>query len=187
MSKVATILKWLLVLGFLVSATLLISSFLIVQPRLEKIHQDIESDFRLVPHISASQFSNLDPKEVVLFDVREIEEFEVSHIAGAIQLTPNIDVDEFIGDFGELIKGKRVIFYCSVGRRSSELANRLGSTPVELGALSAQNLIGGAFSWVNQGLELVGIEQNVTEKIHPFNDYWGRLVSDKNRLSYTAD
>lgn len=152
--------------------------------QLTTVHQAIEKDYQSVAHISASQFSELSPHDIVVFDVRQPEEFDVSHIDGAIQVTPGIDASEFIEDYGDLLDGKQVIFYCSVGRRSSELASKLNHLDKNYGAQSSQNLIGGIFSWVNQGRELSDTAQEVTNKVHPYNERWGRLVEDQSKLSY---
>lgn len=56
-----------------------------------------------------------------MFDVREPEEFEVSHIQGAIQFMADIDTIEFIEDYGDLLEGQQAIVYCSVCQRSSKL------------------------------------------------------------------
>ncbi|MFQ3247154.1 MAG: rhodanese-related sulfurtransferase [Arenicella sp.] len=182
---ITTAQKWIFSVCVLVFAALTIIALLMFQPRLETIQNDIENDYQSVSHISASEFSKLDVNKVVVFDVREPEEFAVSHIAGAIQVMPNIDPSEFFQDYGDLLEGKQVVFYCSVGRRSSELANRLGDAPSEYGAVSSKNLIGGVFSWVNQSRLLRNSSQATTNLVHPYNKYWGRLVADPNRLSLT--
>jgi len=179
--------KWILSVCVLLLVAISIISLFVFQPRLEAIHNDIENDYQSVSHMSASEFSSLDIAQVVVFDVREPEEYAVSHIAGAIQVMPDIDLGEFIEDYGDLLNGKQVVFYCSVGRRSSELANRLGDVPFEHGAVSSKNLIGGVFSWVNQGRQLRNSRQAATNLVHPYNKYWGRLVADPDKLSFTAE
>ncbi len=154
---------------------------------LERIHTVIEQDYPSVLHISPAQFSKLKLGEVVVFDVREPEEFDVSHLEGAIQVMPDIDPGDFIEDYGDLFNGKHVIFYCSVGRRSSELASKLAGAPAENGAIASFNLTGGVFDWVNQGRLLSDLKQQKTTKVHPYNDYWGKLVNDNSKLSYTVD
>ncbi|MBL4672471.1 MAG: hypothetical protein JKX81_09455 [Arenicella sp.] len=179
--------KWILSICVLVFTTLTLIALLMFQPRLETIQNEIEKDYQSVSHISASEFSRLDIDTVVVFDVREPKEFAVSHISGAIQVMPNIDSGKFIEDYGDLLVGKHVVFYCSVGRRSSALASRLGDVPFEHGAASSKNLIGGVFSWVNQGRQLRNSSQAATNSVHPYNKYWGRLVADPDKLSFTSD
>lgn len=179
--------KWILSICILVFFAFSIIALFAFQPRLEAIQKEIENDYQSVSHISASEFSSLDIDQVVVFDVREPDEYAVSHIAGAIQLMPNIDLSEFIEDYGDLLNGKHVVFYCSVGRRSSELANKLGDAPLEHGATSSKNLIGGVFSWVNQDRPLRNSRQTATNLVHPYNKYWGRLVADPDKLSFTPE
>jgi rhodanese-related sulfurtransferase len=179
--------KWFLLISFLLFVGASVAFFSISQQPLNTIHQVIKKDYQSVSHISASQFSQLSSEEILVFDVREPEEFEVSHIGGAIQVSPDIDPQTFIEDYGELLKDKKVVFYCSVGRRSSALANKLGDTPFEYGATSSQNLIGGVFSWVNQDRELSSSVQGSTKLVHPYNKYWGRLIKDQSKLSYTPE
>ena len=47
---------------------------------------------------------------LVVFDVREIEEFDVSHIQGAIQIDPDITSDEFEHEFSQMIIDKGCSF-----------------------------------------------------------------------------
>ncbi len=67
------------------------------QTQLEAIHQRIVSKFPDVKQISASAFEKLsaDANDVVVFDVREQSEFEVSHLDGAIQVDPDIKRSTF--------------------------------------------------------------------------------------------
>jgi rhodanese-related sulfurtransferase len=174
---------WLFV--FLLIASLGGAPISISQTPLTAIHESIKRDYQEVSHISPIEFSNMSAEQVVVFDVREFKEFDVSHIAGAVQISPRIQPEEFIQRFASLLEGKQVVFYCSVGRRSSGLASRLGDIPLEYGAIRSVNLTGGIFQWVNQGHELNSAVGGVTKKVHPYNRYWGRLIKDKSRISYT--
>ena len=179
--------KWFLLSSVLVVLLTVVTMMLLLKSPLVSIHRVIERDYKSVAHISAAHFSQLNSNEVVIFDVREPEEFLVSHIAGAIQVAPNIEPSAFIDEYGGLLKGKSVVFYCSVGRRSSKLTNKLGDTLSQYGASSSQNLIGCIFSWVNQGRELISSGQLVTTKVHPYNEFWGRLVDNKQSVSYRKE
>ncbi len=151
------------------------------QPSLDRIHSHIASEHQNVQHLTAEQYQKLNTDDVVLFDVREVDEFQVSHIEGAIQIQPNIDVDQFHEDYGEILDGKTVVFYCSVGRRSSDLLARLDPVLTESGAQSSANLKGGIFNWVNQKNTLSG------KKVHPYNAYWGRLIEDSSNIAYKPE
>ncbi len=152
---------------------------LIFQPSLDRLHAGIEKEHDEVLHISANDYQALDPQNVVVFDVREEAEYEVSHLAGAIQISPGIDALEFAEDFSELLAGKTAVFYCSVGRRSSDTLARLSPVLRSASVKSAANLKGGIFNWANQNKELVG------DHVHPYNQYWGRLIEDQSKVSYS--
>lgn len=153
----------------------------LLNPSLEKIHSYIISQHKNMQHLTAEQFQSLDSGNVVLFDVRETEEYDVSHIDGAIHIQPDIDINEFSEDFADLLEGKTAVFYCSVGRRSSDLLARLSPVLSNSGVQSSANLEGGIFNWVNQNKKLNG------DKVHPFNAYWGRLVEDSSKISYKPE
>ena len=123
-----------------------------------------------------------------MFDVRQAEEHAVSHLPNAIWLDPSSSAEDFVEDFGAELVGKRVIFYCSVGRRSSDMLSRLLNDP-EAGPVLQQaqltaNLEGGVFSWANSERSLVDSNQQTTQKVHPFNAFWGRLIKDSSKQQY---
>ena len=151
---------------------------------LERIQAGIEASHEGVEHIAADDFAKLSPSDVILFDVRENEEFEVSHLAGAIQVSPDIGAAEFEERFGQQLKGKTAIFYCSVGVRSSILAERVADLVEQWTGDAPMNLIGGAFQWSNDGRAMVTPKGGETREIHPFDAYWGRLIQDRGAISY---
>ena len=157
------------------------SAAIFLQPSLETIHQEIEKDYLSINHIDATQLKAFDPEQIVLLDVREDEEFDVSHIQNAISIAPNASPEEFERELKSYVKGKHVVFYCSVGRRSSALLDKMQSTLASMGAASGANLEGGIFSWVNDGHSVEG------EKVHPYNQYWGRLIENKALISYEPE
>jgi len=151
---------------------------------LKKVHFGIEKEFQNVQHIDARSLSEMDTDDIVIFDVRELNEHQVSHIKSAIQVNPDINSDEFKAEFSSLIAEKVVIFYCSVGVRSSALASRLESILSEAQVSTFYNLKGGLFQWHNELRPLVNTKETSTEDIHPYNDYWGKLIEDKLAISY---
>ena len=146
--------------------------------RLDKIHEDIQSKYADVRHLSADEFNGLLLPDTIVFDVREEKEYGVSHLSNAVLVSPKISAEDFMAQFGEQVSGKTAVFYCSVGRRSSDLVSRLEANR-EVDAGSALfNLEGGLFSWVNEQREVSGIG------VHPYNWYWGRLIEDKTMINY---
>ena len=153
--------------------------------RLESIHSKIITDYDTVNHLSAEQFSQIDKGTLVIFDVREKKEYEVSHIDGAIQIHPDFQAGEFLPIYGEAIKGKTLVFYCSVGRRSSKLLSEINQiVHADDVPEASYNLTGGIFHWHNMQKPLINLEQT-TSAIHPYNFYWGRLIENKSAISYS--
>ena len=118
----------------------------------------------------AEWLSDTNRPKPVLLDVREVEEFEVSHLAGA----KNVNPDAKVGDIKAMIATNRpVVVYCSVGYRSSALARRLAKG----GLTNVFNLEGSIFQWANEGRPLVKSEPaEPAEKVHPYNKRYGVLL-----------
>ena len=74
------------------------------------------------------------------------------------------------------LKGKTVVFYCSVGVRSSALAESVKADLLAAGTKEVVNLEGGIFGWHNQSRPLVD-KSGPTTFVHPYNAYWGRLLT----------
>jgi rhodanese-related sulfurtransferase len=112
-------------------------------------------------------------ERLVMFDVRKVEEFEVSHLEGAVRVDPDISADAFLKQHGYMLKDRTAVFYCSVGYRSSILVERIAK--VKGDSTRLVNLRGGLFQWYNDGLAVYD-SAGVTDKVHPFSNYWGRLL-----------
>ena len=151
---------------------------------LEKIQIDIEEEYPHITHINGDKFSKLDKQTTIVFDVREKEEFNVSHIENAIQIAPDINSKKFINQYSSQLKEKHIVFYCSVGRRSSALASRLKPLLAEQGVQEIYNLKGGIFLWHNQNRTLVQQDQP-TQFIHPFNGRWGKLLKNSQFIKFS--
>lgn len=154
--------------------------------KLAKIHDSIKSEFESVQHIDASRFETIPSDDVVIFDVREQSEFDISHLAGAVHVSPGISSREFISNFNEMLEGKTVIFYCSVGQRSSDLAERVQDSLASSATIEVYNLQGGIFNWHNEKRALVS-EAGATDYVHPYNSYWGRLLARPEGIRYQPD
>jgi rhodanese-related sulfurtransferase len=115
-------------------------------------------------------------REVVLFDVREESEHAVSHLEGAIRVDPGIWRSTFLSRFRHALGGKTVVFYCSVGVRSSALAESVKNDLISAGAKVVANLEGGIFAWHNEKRALVN-SRGPTTYVHPYDTYWGRLLT----------
>ncbi len=101
----------------------------------------------------------------VFLDAREPEEYEVSHIEGAL----HVGFSHFdLQSVAHLPKDTPVIVYCTVGYRSEKIAAEMQ----ENGFMAVSNLYGGIFEWVNGGYPVV-CNGAPTERVHAFDRIWG--------------
>jgi rhodanese-related sulfurtransferase len=109
--------------------------------------------------------------EIILLDSREIEEFTVSKIEGAIHVGFNKFSSE---EVLEKIKpgDNLVVVYCSLGIRSEKIGKKLKKA----GFTNVRNLYGGIFEWKNKEYPVVDSTGNETEKVHPFSRAWGKWL-----------
>jgi rhodanese-related sulfurtransferase len=148
--------------------------------KLAAIQEGIKREYQLLEQVDANALAALADRGLVIFDVRQQREFDVSHLRGAIRVAPDVSSAEFMTLYGDLASGKSLVFYCSVGERSSALASRVRKEMLNVGAAGIYNLEGGIFKWHNDGRALVS-GARATEYIHPYNAYWGRLI-DRSEL-----
>ncbi len=165
------------ILLFLFSLTLATSAMAETIHPLQRLIIKIRADHPTIEHMSGSQLlkEGGNPQNTIIFDVREKHEFDVSHISGAIRVDPAIWTSTFISRYAKQTNGKKVIFYCSVGIRSSRLASRVGSRLLTSGAAKVANLEGGIFLWHRSRYKMVNAKGR-TNKVHTFNSYWGKLL-----------
>lgn len=106
-----------------------------------------------------------------LFDAREFEEYQVSHIPNAkyigykkpdYSILNNVEEDDII------------IVYCSIGYRSEKISEQL----LKRGYKNVLNLYGSIFEWANRGFMLHDIDNNPTTKIHGYNKKWSRWIEN---------
>ncbi|MBL4853260.1 MAG: rhodanese-like domain-containing protein [Robiginitomaculum sp.] len=176
---------------------------------LQKVQASLVKKYPGVDHIKIellAQELQRAPDAFVLFDVREKAEYDVSHLPGAIWVEPGMTGTAFLTAHGQKIAGKMVVFYCSVGVRSSGLLDRVQNARVQnelyrQEAMEAYNLTGGLFAWHNQGRGLVrglvpglipGLVPGLvnghspTDLIHPYNQQWGKLIKRRTHISYES-
>lgn len=98
--------------------------------------------------------------DVMLIDVRTQEEYDASHLPGALRAgaTPS--------------PGQAVVVYCSLGVRSADYAERLQSEGVEV-----HNLDGGIFAWANAGRPIENTD-GATRDVHPYNRFFGLFLDE---------
>lgn len=135
------------------------------------------------PSVTAKRLEELmnrhDPDALLLFDVREPEEFDTSHLQGAIRIDPAISPEAFAQLLPQTPEGSTVVAYCSVGERSAVLLQRVRNILEERGMTSILNLRGGIFRWYNDGRMVVD-EHGPTDRIHPYDAIWGTLIEARS-------
>ena len=103
----------------------------------------------------------------LLIDVRARQEYEVSHLPGAVWAeTPQ----QIASTMREASDGQAVVLYCSVA-----------PTLMQSGRANVFNLQGSIFQWANEGRPLVANDHAV-HVVHPYNERWGVLLNPQLRL-----
>lgn len=146
---------------------------------LENKAASIREEFSDVEHIETDTLALLlqakETAPVLLVDSRSPEEYEVSHIPGAVNLETVEAVQSHLS--GMENPPENVIVYCSVGHRSAILAEQLK----EAGFNHTRNVVGSMFAWANEDREMVDAGGNAAEKVHPYNEFWGRMLKPERR------
>ncbi|VVM06953.1 putative adenylyltransferase/sulfurtransferase MoeZ [Methylacidimicrobium cyclopophantes] len=165
---------WLVLAGFLCGCSLVGPP-----PELswDRVLPAIHDRFPDVPRISteelAKELENARQAYPVLLDVRTIDEYDVSHLKGAIRVSPN----ERIGtSFRGFRKDQPIVVYDSVGFRAASFARRL----LQAGYIDVKYLEGSIFKWANEGRPLYRGEKQVLV-VHPSDSYWGQLLKKEHR------
>ena len=109
----------------------------------------------------------------IIIDTRKRAEYDVSHLPGAVWIDPDATL---FPELDSLSTGTRIVAYCSVGFRSSEIARRLEAA----GYSEVVNLEGSIFRWANEERALVNNDGQVTG-VHPYSKKWGRLLRKEFR------
>lgn len=122
-----------------------------------------------VPLIYPAQLQDPAAQEYLLLDTRETDEFEVSHIPGALH-AGYLSFDKKL--VRDLPRDTPIVVYCSVGYRSE----RIGEKLQKMGFSQVYNLYGGIFSWKNEGHEVVNAQGKPTERVHAYNKDWGQWL-----------
>jgi rhodanese-related sulfurtransferase len=147
--------------------------------------EDVARRWPDIGHITPAELDRLiAARAAVVFDVRTFAEYAVSHLPGAISVDPDMTAAAFLSRYGGAVKGKATVFYCSVGVRSSRLAERVAQGLKARGATAVHDLAGGIFAWHGKGRVLVDAE-GPTGFVHPYDASWGRLLA-RPELARTA-
>jgi len=132
---------------------------------LRQMAVDAEQEFQ-APTVSVQAVMDL-PEDVIVVDVRNLDESTVSQLAGAQLLSTDQQRAEFLAS----APTQQVLVYCTAGWRSGDYTRQL----VDAG-ITAWNLEGGICAWAVAGNELVDADGKPTLKIHSFNDDMKKCV-----------
>jgi rhodanese-related sulfurtransferase len=134
---------------------------------IEDLVSAFESRFA-VKNLSANEIMDADglPKErFVLVDVRSHGERLVSKIPRSLSW------DEFrSGVQTKDFTNKTVVFYCTIGYRSSVLAQRLADDRFQ-----SANLRGGLLRWIHEGGAITDRFNQATKTVHVYGSKWNIL------------
>jgi len=142
----------------------------------EKVNRVIDEDFPSIRQLTAEQLRSMlsAGEPVFLVDVRDPEEYRVSHLPGAVLASEWHPQRQ---DSGALI-----VAYCSVGIRSAAYLLDLQ----QQGFRNLYNLRGSIFQWANSGYPLEAEGRRV-EKVHPYNARWGKLLRPELHFSEVVE
>jgi rhodanese-related sulfurtransferase len=114
-------------------------------------------------------------EKVILLDARERKEYEVSHLKDARFVGFN---DFSLENIKDIPKNTPIVVYCSIGVRSEKIGEKL----LAAGYTNVRNCYGSIFEWVNQGNEVVDMEEKPTNKIHAYTQKWGVWVKKGEKV-----
>lgn len=157
-------------LVLLTTTLLMLCGFFWQKPTWESINRTIDRKFPSVQNINPIELKNEleGSNNIILIDVRDEDEYEVSHIPGALHFENSNNVT--------FSKNSPIVVYCSVGLRSAVFAKKLEHK----GFLNVKNLRGSIFEWANRGFPLLR-NGTTTTKVHPYNKAWGQLLKRELR------
>lgn len=130
---------------------------------------------RSVPYISVQELhSHLD--DYLILDTRKKEEYEVSHIKGAVWVSEKRN--DSLPALVNVKKNQPIIVYCSVGIRSEDF----GESLQEKGFTNIQNLYGSIFAWKDEGYEVLNHKEQPTDSVHTFSKVWSKYLKTGKKV-----
>jgi rhodanese-related sulfurtransferase len=129
----------------------------------QQIHREYPTVNQVSPTTAQEWLRHGSPPPLVL-DIREPQEYQVSHLPQAINVPPAMSVKRVMEQYLSTRQpGQKILVYCSVGVRSSRYAQQLQGIGVE----NIYNLQGSIFAWANQGFPV----QRQGERVHTVHGY----------------
>lgn len=135
--------------------------------RVRTLYQEYRKSFPTIQSVTVEELRQLQSgsRQVVLVDVRQPEEMEVSMIPGAIAART------FEGD-AESYRGAIVVPYCTVGYRSGLYTRELADA-----GWDARNLEGSILAWTLAGFPLEDAD-GATHRVHVYGRTWNLAGED---------
>ena len=130
---------------------------------------------RSVPYISVQQLK-MGMSDYLILDTRKKEEYDVSHIPGAIWVSEKMNDSRYA--FAKAKKDQPIVVYCSVGIRSEDFGEQLAKK----GFTNIKNLYGSIFAWKDEGYELQNKKKQPTDSVHVFSKVWGKYLKTGNKV-----
>jgi len=164
----------LLVLAFLFVLVAISYSFQEPLRDLASARAWVASRHPQVPRLTGQELAALPGARFLLIDVRSEAEWSVSHLLAAFHCE---DPASAVAEAGRRHLN-HVVVYCSIGERSSRLAERmLALNP----SLLIHDLAGGIFTWASDDRPLVDANGQPTQLVHPYDHAWGALLPADHR------
>ena len=130
-----------------------------------------------VPEITSAELARRVSagERILLFDVREPDEYAQSRIPGALRVSPGATAEAVLAEHGARMAGATVVLYCAVGWRSGLMVQGIRQAMAQAQASGLFNLRGGIFRWHAEARPLEFGPG--AAGVHPFDNAWGRLLA----------
>jgi rhodanese-related sulfurtransferase len=127
-----------------------------------------------IPYISITELRMYQHQgNIIIFDSREKNEFNVSHIPSSIYIGYNdFSVKDISVSFPE--KDVPIVVYCTIGIRSETISKKL----IDAGYTNVKNLYGGICEWKNKNYKLIDSTNSETENVHTFTKHWSKWLTN---------
>jgi rhodanese-related sulfurtransferase len=179
-------LRWVaLACAVLIPATSALPAAAFEVKPLAPVEADVRARFPSVGQLTTADAEALlaKPEGVMIIDARSPAEYAVSHLPGAVNVDPSTSASTFQSTYGQSLKDKTVVVYCSVGMRSSTLAGTIGAAAKSSGASAVYNLQGGVFRWHNERRPLVNAS-GPTDEVNPYSSNAKLFLERQDKAVY---
>ncbi len=103
---------------------------------------------------------------LLIWDVRERVEYDVSHLPTAWLVAPSAGVEPILARFKNRVPKATIVVYCTTGQRSQTFADAALHALIEAGAHRVTVLDDGISAWANDRRPMLGAT-GPTRRVHP--------------------